>query len=227
MDSNVTDIAPVDLYGEVHKGLRRELFGLTAALGSATADNAAEVARLRATFDGLSVMLEAHAGHEERWVHPLIAECAPAILADLEHEHAAHEHRLAGVAAAFDRLQAANDGQSWPAAQELYRRFSEFVGHYLVHMTREEDEAMAALHEHYSDQELMEVHARLRAYIPPEDMMRFLGIMLPAMNRDERSKMLGAMRAEAPAEAFAGVCALASDVLGSDDWSALSTEVGA
>jgi hypothetical protein len=53
-------------------------------------------------------------------------------------------------------------------------------------------------------------------------MAKSLSKMLPAMNIDGRSEVLGAMRAAAPAPAFVGVCALARQVLKESDFAALS-----
>ncbi len=53
-----------------------------------------------------------------------------------------------------------------------------------------------------------------------------LGIMLPAMNIDDRAEMLGGMQAGAPPEVFAGVWALAGSVLTPADYVALGTRLG-
>jgi hypothetical protein len=44
---------------------------------------------------------------------------------------------------------------------------------------------------------------------------------MPAMNADDRTEKLAGMQAEAPPEAFAGVCALASQVLTPLDFATL------
>ena len=57
------------------------------------------------------------------------------------------------------------------------------------------------------------VHQQIVGAIPPDEMARTLALMLPAMNLDDRTEMLGGMRAEAPAEVFEGVWGLAHSVL--------------
>jgi hypothetical protein len=57
-------------------------------------------------------------------------------------------------------------------------------------------------------------------------MARFLALMLPAMNLDDRAEMLGGMRAEAPPEVFEGVWGLAGSVLDLGDRAALAARLG-
>ena len=48
-------------------------------------------------------------------------------------------------------------------------------------------------------------------------MAKSLALMLPAMNIDDRTELLGGMRAGAPAEVFDGVWGLAGSVLDTGD----------
>jgi hypothetical protein len=50
--------------------------------------------------------------------------------------------------------------------------------------------------------------------------------MLPAMNVDDRTEMLGGMQAHAPAEAFQAVWSVAGSVLRHDDLAALGRRLG-
>jgi len=210
----------IDLYNEIHKGLRRTLCEWVGRLGRLDAENTAEVAEARAAFAELTAMLTAHAAHEEHWVHPLLAACAPDLLADLERDHAAHDARLAAVADALDQLAAGNAESPWALQHEVYRTFADFCGHYLVHMAREEGEAMPALQARHSDEELAGIEAQIRGAVPPDEMARFFAIMIPAMHVAERATLLANMKAHAPKPAFDGVCALAANVLDSAEWAA-------
>jgi hypothetical protein len=57
-------------------------------------------------------------------------------------------------------------------------------------------------------------------------MARSLALMLPAMNIDDRTELLGGMRAGAPAEVFDGVWSLTGSVLGAADQAALAVRLG-
>lgn len=69
------------------------------------------------------------------------------------------------------------------------------------------------------------MHQAIIASIPPDELARSLALMLPAMNLDDRSELLGGMRAGAPAEVFAGVWGLAGSILRPEDVVALATRL--
>lgn len=69
------------------------------------------------------------------------------------------------------------------------------------------------------------VHHQILGAIPPDEMARSIALMLPAMNVEDRTEMLGGMRAEAPPEVFEGVWSLAGSVLAPADRNALATRL--
>jgi len=216
----------VDVYTEVHKGLRRELGNWVGRIGRLDAENGHEIKQAHSDFQALSTMLTTHAKHEERWVHPLLSACAPDLVVDLEREHNEHDARFDAAVEDFDKLKDGNSDAPWALQQSLYRKFSSFCGHYLVHLGREEDEAMPALQRAHSDEELLGLSAEIRGSTPPADMGIFLSAMIPAMNVEERVLMFGGMKVNAPKEVFDGVCGLASNVLNNDEWGVICDRVG-
>jgi hypothetical protein len=70
------------------------------------------------------------------------------------------------------------------------------------------------------------IHQAILSSIPPEAMAKSLALMLPAMNVDGRSELLGGMRAGAPAEVFEGVWSLAGSVLDPADLAAVASRLG-
>jgi hypothetical protein len=105
---------------------------------------------------------------------------------------------------------------------DLYLDLASFTSAYLAHQEVEERVLMPALWNALGIEPLMEMHGAILSSISPDDMGRSLSMMLPAMNIDDRTEMLGGMRATAPAPAFPGVCALAKQVLKASDFEALS-----
>ncbi len=57
------------------------------------------------------------------------------------------------------------------------------------------------------------IHGQILGTLTPEQSAMSLSLMLPAMNIDDRSELLGGMRAHAPAEVFEGVWGLTGSVL--------------
>jgi hypothetical protein len=69
------------------------------------------------------------------------------------------------------------------------------------------------------------MHQSIVSSIPPDEMAASLALMLPAMNIDDRTELLGGIRATAPAEAFEGVWGLAASVLTAADHEALAARL--
>src|SRR4029079_16330203 len=101
-----------------------------------------------------------------------------------------------------------------------------FTGVYLAHQDIEEREDMPALHELLGADAMLGVHQQISGSIPPAEMARSLALMLPAMNVDDRTELLGGMRAGAPAEVFDDVWALACGVLHPRDTDAAARRLG-
>ena len=78
------------------------------------------------------------------------------------------------------------------------------------------------LHRVLGPEGVLAIHQAIIASIPPEMMATSLALMLPAMNNDDRTEMLGGMQAGAPPEVFAGVWSLATSVLEARDVAVLA-----
>jgi hypothetical protein len=194
-----------DMYNNVHKGLRRVLCGLLTDAGSATA---AEYPEISSRWLAVEDKLHAHHEHEDRFIGPHLARIAPALFAQMEREHHAIDQEIAAVRGAA-------------SPQAFYRALARFSSIYFAHMAEEEGAFSDALFAAYTDRDLMAIEGELVASIPPAKLGEFMAIMLPAMNLDERFELLAGMRAGAPAEAFQGMCQLASQVLDGAAWHAL------
>jgi hypothetical protein len=214
------------LYNEIHKGLRSTLFSLLVDTGNTSSRDEAGLAALHDRFKALRSMLDEHAGHEDKWVEPLIAKARPELAAEISSAHTEIDAMLDGVEAAYDRLTNVGEDGRDAAVSAAYLTLAGFVGAYISHMSLEEDVVMPALWEVLSDEEILNVSAQLRGSIPPPRMAEYLSVMLPAMNLQERTAMLSGMKQAAPPEAFQGVVGLAEQVLAADDFAALRENVG-
>ncbi|MGD8898009.1 MAG: hemerythrin domain-containing protein [Acidobacteriota bacterium] len=216
----------VSLYNEIHKGLRSQLLGLLIECGRTDPGDRDAVASLGVRLRALREMLEEHAAHEDRWVEPLLAELRADIAEALSADHARIDRAIPTVEGAFTRWEEAAEDEQVTKGRLAYGALSSFVGAYLTHMGREEDEAMPVLQAAMTDEQLLEVSDQLRGAIPPPRMAEYISIMLPAMNVEERTQMFAGLKANAPREVLDGICELASGVLATSDWSAVRTRVG-
>ena len=83
------------------------------------------------------------------------------------------------------------------AALRLYRHLALFVAENFQHMHIEETVNNAALWACYSDAELLEIHGRLLASMPPQEHLLVARWMVPALSPVERAGMLNGGRPDA------------------------------
>ena len=217
-------VAPVtfDLYREIHKGIRAELFGVTGQAGSLDpADEAGRVAlfgRVRALAD----LLESHAHHEDTIMQPSVEEYVPAVAEQVIADHEVLDRRVYGLVALGEAVADASAATRRHELHELYLGLAAFTGSYLQHIDVEERVIMPALSDALEMPGLLAMHNAIISSIPPDEMARSLALMLPAMNLEDRVEMLAGMRAGAPVEVFAGVVAIAEASLAPADMEALA-----
>jgi hypothetical protein len=216
----------VDLYRDIHKGIRTRLFEVTSAAGRTDPGSIADRGVLAGAVHDLVLLLVTHAEHEDSAVQPVIERELPVLADQVARDHHTLDARMIGlremaVAVADPAVHACR-----PALHRLYLELASFTGAYLAHQDLEERVVMPALEAAVGPKEALAVHLSIVGAIPPQEMAASLAFMLPAMNLDDRADMLGGMRAAAPEEAFDGVLALAGSVLAPEDRDALATRLG-
>ena len=209
----VTAPITLDLYKDVHKGIRAELFSVTSEAGRL--DPAQGIARgaLAAHVADVVHLLKGHAGHEDGVIQPVLEARLPDLAERVEVDHLTLEARmedLEGMATEAAALSVAD-----PAAQvhRVYLALASFTSDYLRHQDVEERVIMPALEATLGVPDVVGLHQAILAHIPPDEMAQGLAVMIPAMNIDDRAALLGGMRAGAPAEVFQGVWSLVGSVL--------------
>ena len=209
-----------DLYRDIHKGIRAELFALTLEAGridpAATPDRVALAGHVHRVAD----VLVSHAEHEDRTVTPALEVHLPAFAERITTDHVVLDGRLVALR---ERADAATSRAN---VHHLYLEVASFVGDYLHHQDFEERVVMPALEAAVGVDAVVAMHHEIVSSIPPDEMAQSLTIMLPAMNIDDRTELLSDMRAGAPAQVFEGVWGLAGTVLTPSDHAALAARLG-
>ncbi|WP_426574808.1 hemerythrin domain-containing protein [Aquihabitans sp. McL0605] len=207
-----------DLYRDIHKGIRAELFGLTMAAGSLAPDDDTGRAALAAHLAAVETLLTQHAGHEEDHVDPVLRDVAPDLAEEVDAEHAQLHHAFHAAAAFAAEIVHEEASERRGELQLLYLQLSGFTSAYLQHQLVEERIIMPLILESIGPDATMALMMTIIGSIPPEQMADGLVFMLPAMNAPDRAEMLGGMAASAPPEAFQGVLGLARTVLSPDQY---------
>src|SRR5690242_13102267 len=93
----------VNMYRDIHKGIRAELFAVTAAAGAVDPGDATAVAVVGQRWRNLVHLLVTHAEHEDVWMQPVIERYAPAQAEVIARDHPALEAQLAAPEILADR----------------------------------------------------------------------------------------------------------------------------
>jgi hypothetical protein len=213
-----------DLYREIHKAVRFALFGVTVMAGTTDPADRFSVNRLAGEWADVSMVLEGHHSHEDRFCDPLIKVHAAGLREELELAHRASNVAIAGLTKSVNGLANEGGAPGVPMAR-LYRELSDFTATYMGHLRFEEERVMPALNAALSDDELADVTTAIRMSVPPPEMCVFIRYMAPSMNPQERTEMLTGMRA-APEEVFELFRSATEDCLTPADYAALAQSLG-
>ena len=215
----------VDLYANVHKGVRAALSQTALLAGRTDFSSPAEAAEAARVALRLVALLDDHARHEDREVMPRLALIAPEVHADLQAEHARTEGLQRELADLAERLPSAPPAQRLSLGRRLHDALWRLAAEHLRHMDREETSAMRALWAHYTDEDLEAIHARIVASIPPDAMAEWAAILLPAVSLPERTAMLAPLAQKLPRPAFMSLLGPARAALG-ERWAETAAAVG-
>ena len=216
----------VDLYRDIHKGIRAELFAVTAEAGRLDPYDAAARVAVAAHVQAVVGILDAHAGHEDAAIQPVLENEFPALAARIGADHELLEGRTADLRIMADDVVDTPGRSQAAAVHQLYLQLAGFTSVYLGHQDFEERTVQPALAEAIGPQAVMGIHGAIVSSIPPDEMAASLAVMLPAMNIDGRAELLGGMQANAPRQVFEGIWGLSASVLAPADHTAVAVRLG-
>ena len=189
-----------DLYGPVHKGLRRRHAQLLQRIGST--DFAGDITDLLAELRCHLQMAAVHLMDEEAHIHRRLEARAPGATMQLESQHAGHRHHLDALEDAL-RVLETDPHRTSLSGHAVYLAFSRFVAEDLLHMAYEEEVTWPLLCALYSDEELAGIEADIVAHLPPALSAAVMGTMVAAVNTPQRIHLLRGIQAHAPAGDYA------------------------
>lgn len=219
-------LAAFDLYRDIHKGIRAELFALTGSAGSLDPSDVVGWLALTEHVRAVERTLSSHAHHEDTFIDPALREHLPALAEVVVDDHARLDAAFATVGDLVGAGADAAAGGRRRLAHLAYLQLAAFTSSYLAHQAVEEIEITPALERAIGGEAVAGIHMAIVQSIPPEEMASSLAMMLPAMNAEDRTELLGGMQAAAPPEVFAGVVALARSILQPSDFSTVAGRLG-
>ena len=188
-----------DLYGPIHKALRKRACELLVQAGQADfAEDATRFGMIDAVRRHLD-FISVHLWHEESFVHPALRARDAAVAAILEDQHASHGEAMRDTLRCLDALEGVSDAEAAQAGRALYLSLARLLAHDLAHMDHEETVVQPLLHHWFDDTALQGMMAAIIASMPHEELMEAMREMLPALSVDECARMVGGIRATLPA----------------------------
>lgn len=166
-----------------------------------------------------------HAGLEEKFIHPLLAERVPGGANRLNEDHRIMHRQFDELIACFGEIKKKpNDFEKrQELSLEFYLAWNRFTSFYFNHIDYEEENVMPSLLKLCTNDELINTFKQILADQTPKELMDNLAMMLPAISPTERAMILSQGRVTMPPEAFQAVLKLAEQVLTPEDWSSLKT----
>jgi iron-sulfur cluster repair protein YtfE (RIC family) len=218
----ITAPITLDLYKDIHKGIRVELFSVTTEAGRVDPSQGIARGALATQVADVVGLLTGHAAHEDAAIQPVLEARLPELAERIEVDHLTLEARMDDLQEMAAEVAALAVPDPAARVHRLYLALASFTSDYLQHQDVEERVVMPALEAAVGLEDVVAIHQAIIGHIPPDEMARGLSVMVPAMNVDDRTAFLGGMRAGAPAPVFEGVCSLVRSVLDPDDYQALA-----
>jgi hypothetical protein len=215
-----------DVYRDIHKAIRVELFAVVADAGRLDASDDCARADLADQVDALVRLLQQHAEHEDGSILTPLEQASPALAARVIVEHEAVEARMDHLVALAAGLRTVDAAGARAATHQLYLDLAAFTSDYLAHQDLEERIIAPVLDAALGFEGLMGLNNAIVDAIPPQELSAALALMFPAMNIDDRTELLGGMKASAPAPVFEATWSLAKSVLTADDSDAVAARLG-
>jgi hypothetical protein len=216
----------MDMYGGIHKAIRALMADTLLAVGRMDAHDALDLVQTTERVLQLLDFCASHLKHENEFVHAAIEARAPGASERIAHEHEEHERQIGALAGAVAALRACPPEQRLAAASDLYGELALFIAENFQHMRVEETAHNAVLWARYTDAELLEIHQRLVASIPPAQMMMTARWLVPFLNPTERAGVLSGIRQSAPAPAFQAILDTVRPHLTENEWAKLARALG-
>jgi len=213
-----------EIFINVHKGLRRGLWGLATRIGELDWDDADEVEATGQEFENMLLFLREHSANEDEIQFSFLEERSPGVTRKEQEVHRELEYRLDLLEKHwYQLLREQVRGES---GYEFYLEYNKFLSSYLDHMDREERELTEAFYRHCSDPEIDDTFRRIIERTSPQDMGVMLSYMIPAMNPSERLEFMSRAKSAVAPEVFDKVKTLAKNVLKPGSWRKLSGRLG-
>jgi hypothetical protein len=189
----------LNIFNQVHKGLRAALYETALLLQQAnfTSANESDVAMER--IKEVLMLFEEHARKEDFYILKAIVPYEPSVADAFEQEHMEDMElsaELSDEVIAFESLL--DNGEREAAGRKINELFAAFIAFNLKHMAKEELVINEILWRYFSDNEILQIQNRIVASTQPWHQDFFSKWMLRGINNAEATSWLLAVERTAP-----------------------------
>lgn len=185
-------------FNRIHKGLRALLYHSSLSLQRTDFSNDQQTKNALEKLTELTELFEQHAQTEEEHILSLLKKIAPNVVADFKKLHT--QDRQLGeelkTTIATVKEAKAKDARLKVAFQ-LQIALTEFTAFHLLHMNREETVLNEKLWQHFSDEEIVAVLAKIQNSIPPDLSVKYAYWMLKGLCMNEIIEWFKSIKAAA------------------------------
>ena len=155
----------IDLFTTVHKGLRWWIGDVNAKLGASDLSDAAALEDVLSHLVDCLDALDAHSGHEDAFIAPMLDARAAVRVAMWHSEHEALDAMTLALRRQAQKLRelAPDHPRAAGLGLELYRAFARFSSEVLLHLDEEETRIMPLMWSVCTDEELVGIMSAFRA----------------------------------------------------------------
>jgi hypothetical protein len=206
------ELVGIDLYRDVHKGIRNGLFSLCERAGRVDPADDDQLGLIAAETSWMFELLDAHAEHEDSTIGPALRDLDESLDDLVRQEHAALDAAMQTIRELHRDIDALRRGRA-VHVRRCYLALASFTAAYLAHEATEELQVSPALFTELGTDGVRELEGAIVGSIRPDHFVGYLRLILPATNPWERAELLGGIRQAAPPEVFTATMHIASEVL--------------
>ena len=211
---------------QIHKGLQAMLYHNALAIQHNDFSNPRSTSLVIDQVQKVLWLFEGHAHTEDSMVFPLIAQHAPEVVADFEAQHDKDHQLAAGVEDCLDKLAHCSTAAAcYEQGLRLKRAFERFIAFNLEHMILEETVVAPIIWQHFPDEELHQLTARIVQQLPEDKNRHYTDWMLMGNSDVEVIQWLTNVRDTAPDFVYAALCERARTVLDAGRWQQIESSL--
>ncbi len=208
----------------IHKGLRAMMYDVSLSLQHA--DFSHEYPHALERLEHVLEIFDAHAGHEDNFLFPLLESCDPALQEDMEKEHVtdiALSNELRSLMTSFK--SAASTDEKRALGSKICYTYYEFIAFNLIHLNKEEIVVNGSLWKHYEDEEIIKANMSMIATLTPEEVKRNAIWMMRGCSNPDIIGWLGMVKRQAPEQVLKLLLSIAEEELPSQRFEAVQNAV--